>query len=154
MGGRKVSVCRLCMVVAIFVPSFLFFHLIPGAKTASRAVFRPGASTSTTNGKGEIRQGPIDSPRICDRRQTSSRSLTTFAKSASGFRMTPAKIFLWGGGCHGSKRRAITRADQDGHDISCPHVGQFHTCHGAAEKLSQVLCLRGAGHRSADSAPA
>src|ERR1051325_640410 len=44
------------MAVAIFVPSFLFFHLIPDAKMASRAVFRPRASTSTTNGKGEIRQ--------------------------------------------------------------------------------------------------
>src|SRR5438046_10595488 len=96
IGGRNVSVCRLCMVVAIFVPSFLFFHLIPDAKTASRAVFRPRASTSTTNRKGEIRQGSVDSPRICDCRQTSSRSLTPFAKGATGLGMTPAEIFLWG----------------------------------------------------------
>src|SRR5436309_4463350 len=136
MGGRNVSVCRLCMVVAIFVPSFLFFHLIPDAKTASRAVFRPRASTSTTKGKGEIRQGSVDSPRICDRRLTGSRSLTPFAKGATGFGMTPAEFFLWGGGCHGPED-----PDQDGHDISCPHVGQFHTCHGATEKLTQVLCL-------------
>ena len=91
------------MVVAIFVPSFLFFHLIPDAKTASRAVFRPRASTSTTNRKGEIRQGSVDSPRICDCRQTSSRSLTPIAKGATGLGMTPAEIFLWGGGCHGSE---------------------------------------------------
>src|SRR5437763_11363639 len=103
MGGRNVSVCRLCMVVAILVPSFLFFHLIPDAKTASRAVFRPRASTSTTNRKGETRQGSVDSPRICDCRQTSSRSLTPFAKGATGRGMTPAEICLWVGGCHGSE---------------------------------------------------